>query len=95
MVFQIKVPSSYLYPYILDRLNFLLRITKYATVSLTDSILIIGGSDNHRDQITKFENDSWEKVGNLQAGRSRPSIIYHNEKFMIFGGSGSSYKSEP
>ena len=70
-----------------------LSIIGYAAVSISDWILIIGGS-GQGSQVTKYSNEIWERIGNLNSQRTSHSAIYHNKQILIFGGS-RRYDSEP
>ena len=61
----------------------------YATVSLSKSILIIGGTAEYSfdSQVSKFSNNDWSKIGSLLYGRIDHTVINLNGQILIFGGS--------
>ena len=70
----------------------ILRISNYGTVSTGSSAFIIGGwigksSFPWRTSIiVQFQNNEWNKIGNLKEVKSNPSAILHNEEHLVIGG---------
>ena len=65
----------------------------YASISISDTYIILGGTNNGVDSlnsITKYENDDWSLVGTLSHPRQQHSAIFNGREVMIIGGGGSS-----
>ena len=61
----------------------------YDTVSLSESILIIGGTAEYSfdSQVSKYSKNGWSKIGSLLYGRIDHKVINLNGQILIFGGS--------
>jgi len=65
----------------------------YASISISDAYIILGGTNNGVDSsnsITKYEKDDWSYVGTLHHSRQQHSAIFNGREIMIIGGQGSS-----
>ena len=71
-----------------DTFKSLFSIFYYATVSLENSVIILGGWDGRNDisRVAKFEAESWSELGDLQQPRHGHSAITNGKTFLVIGG---------
>jgi len=68
-----------------------LRISNYGTASTDLAAYILGGyyyDGNHKrtSTIAKFQNNEWQKIGDLKEVKSDTSAIFHDGEYLIIGG---------
>ena len=83
------------------KVNF--RIARYATVSIGDSVFIIGGITHYPNGVTssgesahsavlsniaEYKNHNWKLAGNLAQGRYHHTAISFGSSIMVVGGAG-------
>ena len=76
----------------------ILRISNYGTASTDSAAFILGGvyylDDVKRTStIARFQNDKWEKIGELKEARSLLSAILFDGEYLILGG-GDPFKDQ-
>ena len=63
----------------------------YATVSTSDSVLIIGGftagSPDYTSTIAEYKDGNWKNIGNLAQARHAHGAITSGSIIMVVGGS--------
>ena len=69
----------------------ILRIANYGTASTDSAAYILGGYyylDGHQrtSTIAQFQNDKWQKIGELKEIKSHPSAILYDGEYLIIGG---------
>ena len=71
----------------------ILRIVNYGTASTDSAAYIIGGygGDGRISTIAQFQNNEWQKIGDLKEVKSDTSAIVHNGEYLIVGGDPNSY----
>ena len=74
------------------------RISNYGTVSTDSAAYILGGfyylDDNQRTStIAQFQNNKWQKIGDLKEVKSDLSAISYGGEYLIIGGE-RNYASE-
>ena len=78
--------------------NFILRISHYATVATSDSVLIIGGqthgSPSYTSTIAEYKDGSWSIFGNLAQSRYHLGAITSRSDLMVFGGRPGDHSTE-
>ena len=66
-----------------------LRISNYGTASTDSAAYILGGYFARAERtstIAQFQNDEWQKIGELNEVKSDSSAILHNGEYLIIGG---------
>ena len=67
-----------------------LRISSYGTASTDSAAYIIGGYNHLKPSrtsiIAQFQNNEWQKIGDLKEVKSDTSAIVHNGEYLIIGG---------
>lgn len=85
---KVNLTSSHCLPFKL--IIFTLSISSYASVSSKDAVFILGGRNYNLDScvstIARFQNERWEKVGDLKTARCGLGAVKYGPNFMIFGG---------
>ena len=79
----------------LSCISKILRISNYGTASTDSAAYIIGGygGDGRISTIAQFQNNEWQKIGDLKEVKSDTSAIVHNGEYLIIGGD-SNYATE-
>ena len=69
------------------------RISSYGTASTDSAAYILGGygGDGRISTIAQFQNNEWQKIGNLKEIKSDSSAILHGGEYLIIGGDPNSY----
>ena len=69
------------------------RISSYGTASTDSAAYILGGfigdgysSLTRISTIAKFQNNEWQKIGDLKEIKSDTSAILHDGEYLIIGG---------
>ena len=75
----------------LSCISKILRISSYGTASTNSASYILGGyyylNGNQRTStIAQFQNNEWQKIGDLMEVKSNMSAILHNGEYLIIGG---------
>ena len=81
----------------LSYISKILRISNYGTASTNSAAYILGGyyylNGNQRTStIAQFQNNEWQKIGELNEVKSDSSAVLHDGEYLIIGGD-SKYKS--
>ena len=68
-----------------------LRISNYATASTDLAAYILGGfyylgGNKRTSTIAQFQNNEWQKIGDLKEAKSDFSAIFYHGEFLIIGG---------
>ena len=74
----------------------ILRISNYGTASTDSAAYILGGyyyadGNQRTSTIAQFQNNEWQKIGDLQEIKSDTSAIVHNGEYLIIGGDPKTY----
>ena len=85
MVFQIFCYFSF---FLGNKVQIVLSILRYASVSTQTSVLIIGGYSNNgiSSFIVEYKDDKWTVIGNLNQARYGHQAISIGSLVMIIGG---------
>ena len=75
----------------LSCISKILRISNYGTASTDSAAYILGGFTKgirryRTSIIAQFQNNEWQKIGNLKEVKSDPSSILHDGEYLIIGG---------
>ena len=75
----------------LSCISKILRISNYGTASTNSAAYILGGyyylnGDQRTSTIAQFQNNEWQKIGDLKEIKSTSSAIVHNGEYLIIGG---------
>ena len=68
------------------------RISNYGTASTDSAAYILGGFVGKTSYpwrtsiIAQFQNNEWNKIGELKEVKSNPSTIVHNGEYLTIGG---------
>ena len=67
------------------------RISNYGTASTDSAAYVLGGyydldSPKRTSTIAQFQNNEWQKIGDLKEVRSDLSAIFHDGEYLIIGG---------
>ena len=78
-------------------ISCIFRISNYGTASTDSAAYILGGyydlNGNQRTStIAQFQNNEWQKIGELNEVKSDSSAVLHDGEYLIIGGD-SKYKS--
>ena len=70
------------------------RISNYGTASTDSAAYILGGyyylGGHYRTSIiAQFQNNQWQKIGDLKEIKSDPSAISFDGEYLIIGGDGA------
>ena len=73
----------------------ILRISNYGTTSTDSAAYLLGGYyylEGHKrtSTIAQFQNNEWQKIGDLNEIKSDSSAILHDGEYLIVGGDGQS-----
>ena len=65
------------------------RISHYGTASTDSAAYILGGGTitERTSIIAQFQNNKWQKIGDLKEVKTYPSAISHGGEYLIIGGS--------
>ena len=68
----------------------ILRISNYGTASTDSAAYILGGIYlkliERTSTIAQFQNNKWQKIGELKEIKSDPSAILYDGEYLIIGG---------
>ena len=66
----------------------ILRISQYGTASTDSAVYILGGygGGGRISTIAQFQNNKWEKIGELKESKSALSAILYDGEYLIIGG---------
>ena len=65
------------------------RISNYGTASTDSAAYILGGAFSLKERtsiIAQFQNNKWQKIGDLKEVKNDPSAISHGGEYLIIGG---------
>ena len=66
----------------------ILRISNYGTASTDSAAYILGGflGAKRTSIIAQFQNNEWQKIGDLKEVKNDPSAIFFDGEYLIIGG---------
>ena len=70
---------------------YYLSIKEYATVSLSDSVIVFGGYtssvlSSQSNVVAEFKNGRWDQIGELMQSRYGHSAIEYGGRNLVVGG---------
>ena len=77
-------------PWELSYISKILRISNYGTASTDSAAYILGGflGAIKTSIIAQFQNNEWQRIGDLKEIKSDPSAILNDGEYLIIGGDG-------
>ena len=74
--------------FILCNISITFRISNYGTASTDSAAYILGGyfGTKKNSIIAQFQNNEWQKIGDLKEIKSDLSAILHDGAYLIIGG---------
>ena len=69
------------------KINYILRIGYYSTVSTDDAVLVIGGYDSDFSSVVaEYKDGSWNNIGNLGRASAHHKTMRSGSDILILGG---------